>query len=68
MKTSQKNLWHEKGAVRIVLWLVIATTACAAFYVFSNLATKNIAARSKGAPPPASTSAKASSVAASAMP
>ena len=52
----------------MVLWLVIATTACAAFYVFSNLATKNIAARSKGAPPPPSTPAKASSMAASATP
>ncbi len=48
----------------MMLWLVIATTACAAFFVFSDLATKSIAARTKSAPPPPSAAAPAPTAAA----
>jgi hypothetical protein len=59
MNQSQKTPWHEKTPVRMTLWLVIAATACGAFYLFNNVATKNMAARNNTPPPPSSTSATA---------
>lgn len=52
--------WHEKGPIRMAIWLMIAVTACGAFYMFNDLATKNMAARGKiQAAPPSSSAAPA---------
>ena len=59
MSTQKKSPWHEKAPVRITLWLVIAATVCGAFYLFSNVANKNMAARNNSPPPPPASTASA---------
>ena len=59
MSPPKKTSWHEKGPIRTAIWLMLVVTACGAFYIFNDLATKNMAARNNTPPPPPSTSATA---------
>lgn len=60
MSPPKKTPWHEKSHIRMVIWLMLVVTACGAFYMFNDLATKNMAARGKiQAPPPSSAPAPA---------
>lgn len=38
-KNSKTN-WHEKGHIRMAIWLMIGIVTAAAFYEFSKLGTK----------------------------
>ena len=60
MSAHKKTSWHEKGPIRMAIWLTIVVTACGAFYMFNDLASKNMAARGKiQAPPPSNSPAPA---------
>lgn len=53
----------------MAIWLMIVLTACGAFYMFNDLATKNMAARGKiQAAPPSSSAAPAATTAAAPAP